>query len=152
VNEAKQSRQLGGLRIVTIGTLAAMLWAMPATAQHSAQFSWDASVSAGVTVYNYYRAPCTGTVTNDVCSAVGAFVKLNAAPITGTSYTDTTVAAGQKYDAYVTAICPTCSPSESDPSNHRAFVVPLDGKPQPPTNFILALLAKIWAILKTIFA
>jgi hypothetical protein len=29
--------------------------------------------------------------------------------------------------------------------------VPLDGQPQPPTNFVLALLARIWAFIHGLF-
>ena len=134
--------------------IALLFVAIPAAAQsHSAQFTWTASTSTGVTSYNYYRAPCTGTVTSGVCSAAGAFVKLNTSPITGTSHTDTTVVAGQRYDSYITSLCPVlCNPPESLESNHQAFIVPLDGRPQPPTNFFLALLARIWHFIRSIFA
>ena len=133
--------------------LLAMVGGSASAQTHSAQFSWTASVSSGVTGYNIYRAPCTGTVSGATCSAAGTFIKLTASPVSGTSFTDSSAAlvAGSKWDAYATSVCPTCNPGESAPSNHQAFAVPLDGQPQPPQNFLLALLARIWGWLKGLF-
>lgn len=61
---------------------------------HAAALSWTASTTPNVT-YNVYRA----------AASTGPFTTpLNAAPITGTSYTDTTVQAGQTYYYVVTAV------------------------------------------------
>jgi len=95
-----------------------------------------ASPSAGVTGYNMYRAPCTGTVTANVCSAEGTFAKLNTVTFTTLTYTDTTVTAGSLYSYYATAVCPTCNPAESGGSNHLGVTVPKDA-PLPPSNLAL---------------
>ena len=61
---------------------------------HAANLSWTASTTPNVT-YKVYRAT----------SATGPFTTpLNAAPITGTTYTDTTVQAGQTYYYVATAV------------------------------------------------
>lgn len=106
-----------------------------ALAQHSISLSWTASTAPNVT-YNVYRAPCTGTITANTCSAAGTFAKLG--NVATTTYPDATVTAGGSYDYYVTALCPPagCSPSisgESTPSNHSAGKTPVD-TPPPPTN------------------
>lgn len=105
------------------------------SAQHSITLSWTASTAPNVT-YNVYRAPCTGTITGNVCSAAGTFAKLG--NVATTTYPDATVTAGGSYDYYVTALCPPtgCSPSmsgESTPSNHSAGKTSAD-TPPPPTN------------------
>ena len=61
---------------------------VPAGPQHSVNLSWKASTSA-VVGYNIYRRGASGVV------------KLNPAPVTGTSYVDRTVQLGQTY-FYVT--------------------------------------------------
>lgn len=100
---------------------------------HSVALSFTASTTPGVTGYNMYRAPCTGTITAGVCSAAGTPVKLNSTPFTALSYTDTTVAAGSSYDYYATSVCPVCAPTESAQSNHVAATIPKD-VPLPPGN------------------
>ena len=61
---------------------------------HAANLSWTASTTANVT-YNVYRAT----------TSTGPFTTpLNSSPITGTTYVDTTVQAGQAYYYVVTAV------------------------------------------------
>ena len=61
---------------------------------HAANLSWTASTTPNVT-YNVYRA----------AASTGPFTTpLNSSPITGTTYVDTTVQAGQTYYYVVTAV------------------------------------------------
>lgn len=61
---------------------------------HAANLSWTASATPNVT-YNVYRAS----------ASAGPFTTpLNASPITGTTYSDTTVQAGQTYYYVATAV------------------------------------------------
>jgi fibronectin type 3 domain-containing protein len=60
---------------------------------HSATLSWDAGTSA-VVGYNVYRATQAG----------GAYTRLNSFLVSGTTYTDATVQAGQTYLYVVTAV------------------------------------------------
>jgi hypothetical protein len=101
------------------------LFSASVTCGQTAKLTWVASNTAGVTGYNVYRAPCTGTITGSACSSAGPFAKLNAALIAGVTYTDATGAPGTVYDYYVTAMCPTaCTPAESAASNHFAVTIP----------------------------
>lgn len=74
---------------------------------HTVGLSWDASTSAEVSGYNVYRA-----LYNYSC---GSFLKINSAPITSTSYTDSQVSTGASYCYATTAV--TASGAESDYSN-----------------------------------
>jgi hypothetical protein len=60
---------------------------------HSVAITWTASTSV-VTGYNEYRSSVSG----------GPYSKLNASPVAGTSYTDTTVQASQTYFYVVTSV------------------------------------------------
>ncbi len=100
---------------------------------HSATIAWTLSASAGVTSQNVYRAPCTGTAAAGACSAEGAFTKIASPGPAVTTYTDSTVAAATGYSYYLTAVCSTCSPSESVPSVHIAAMIP-GNQPAPPTG------------------
>jgi hypothetical protein len=107
-------------RLLYLVPLFAALLAVPARAQsHSVALSWTAPTDPGVN-YNVYRlagsCPASGTA--------GAFVKINTAPVTSTSYTDSTVALGTSC-YYVTA---TLNGAESVPSNTVSGVV-LPGAP-----------------------
>lgn len=130
------------LTFLTFLVLAVALALVPAASAqtHDVALSWTASVSTGVTGYNVYRAPCTGTITGGVCSADGAFAKLTTTLVSGTTYTDSTVAAGNSYDYYVTAVCATCNPQESAPSNKVAPTIP-GNQPLPPTNVTITSVA-----------
>ncbi len=61
---------------------------------HSVTLGWIASSSTGVTGYNVYSATTSGGYTTPV----------NPSPITGTTFTDSTVQGGQTYFYVVTAI------------------------------------------------
>jgi len=104
---------------------------------HSVSLSWVLSSSTGVTSQNVYRGNCTGTVTSGTCStdSTATFTKLSAGAGLGpavTTFTDSTVAAGQSYIYYVTAVCPATGAcqGESAPSSHVAATIP--GNPPPP--------------------
>jgi len=123
-------------RFTLVVFLLLLLTSLPARAQgHSVTLAFTASSTVGVTGYNMYRAPCTGTITANVCSAAGIATKLSVTPFNALSYTDTAVVAGGSYDYYATAVCPTtiCTTAESVPSNHWAVNVPKDVS-QPPGN------------------
>lgn len=107
---------------VTALCLALMLFASPARAQHSASLSWTASSDAAADPtlgYNIYRlaGPCPASGTT-------GFTKLNASPVTTTTYSDATVGLGTVC-YYVTA---TLNGAESVPSNTASAVV-LPGAP-----------------------
>lgn len=74
---------------------------------HTVGLSWDASTSAEVSGYNVYRSVYT--------YSCGSFLKINPAPITSTSYTDSEVTTGASYCYATTAV--TASGAESDYSN-----------------------------------
>lgn len=61
---------------------------------HAVDLAWNASVTPGVAGYNVYRTTTAGS----------GYVKINAALVTGTSYTDTTVSGGQTYFYVTTAV------------------------------------------------
>jgi hypothetical protein len=72
---------------------------------HAANLSWTASTTPNVT-YNVYRAT----------AATGPFTTpLNSSPITGTTYTDTTVQAGQTYYYVATAVANGIESADSSP-------------------------------------
>ena len=62
---------------------------------HAVSLTWTASTSPGVTGYNVYRGTVSGGPYSD---------QLTSTPIAATSYTDTTVAAGQTYYYVATAV------------------------------------------------
>lgn len=101
-------------RTALLWTLVLSLGAMSARAQHIVQVSWTASSDAAGNpslAYNVYRAG----------SCAGQFTKLNSAPLSGTSYSDTHVAIGAVYCYQVTAILDGV---ESIPSNQTIAAVP----------------------------
>jgi len=81
-------------------------------AQHQVQLSWGASSSSGVTGYNIYRGTVSG----------GPYSKINSALVVGTTYTDSSVQAGQNYFYVTTAL--NGSGTESAYSNQVQAVVP----------------------------
>lgn len=62
---------------------------------HAVSLTWTASTSPGVTGYNVYRGTVSGGPYSD---------QLTSTPIAATSYTDTTVVAGQTYYYVTTAV------------------------------------------------
>jgi hypothetical protein len=79
---------------------------------HSVSLTWLASTSPNVAGYNVYRA----------ASAGGAYSKLNSTLISATSFTDTTVQAGETYYYVATAV--DTSAGESEHSNQAQATVP----------------------------
>ena len=86
---------------------------------HSVTLTWTASTDP-VASYNVYRG--TNPPGNEGATPI------NTAPVTGTTYVDTNVTAGEKLDYVVTAV--SASGIESVHSNEVTVTVPL----QPPTN------------------
>jgi len=112
---------------------------------HSASLSWTLSTNAAVTSQNVYRGACAGTVTTGTCrtDSTATFTKLPAGTALGPgvkTFTDSTVTASTGYIYYVTALCATCNPQESIPSNHIAVVIPAD-QPPPPTGLTITSVA-----------
>jgi len=67
---------------------------VPHRPPHSVTLTWTPSASVGVTRYNIYRSSSKG----------GSYEKINIADVTGTSYVDSDVLAGQTYYYVVTAV------------------------------------------------
>ncbi|HEV2500518.1 MAG TPA: choice-of-anchor D domain-containing protein [Terriglobia bacterium] len=80
--------------------------------KHSVTLAWVASTSTGITGYNVY----SGTVSG------GPYTKLNSSLVTSTTYTDSTVQAGQTYYYVTTAV--ESQSAESADSNQATAVVP----------------------------
>jgi hypothetical protein len=79
---------------------------------HSAALNWTASSSSSIAGYNIYRSTTSG----------GSFTKVNSSQVVPTSYTDTTITAGQTYYYVVTAV--DTSGNESTYSNQVTAVIP----------------------------
>lgn len=92
---------------------------------HSVQLSWGASNSQGVDSYNMYRSLTSGGEVMGQPFATG---------LTCCGWTDSNVNANTTYYYKVTAVCSSCSPSESGFSNETSAVIPPNGQPSPPTN------------------
>jgi hypothetical protein len=85
---------------------------IPPPAPKTVTLNWTASATPGVT-YNIYRGTVSG----------GPYLtKVNSSPITGTSFTDTSVVSGQTY--YYVARAEDASGTESVNSNQAVAVVP----------------------------
>ena len=83
---------------------------------HNVQLSWTASTSANVAGYNVYRIASSSQTPPSP-----PYPKVNSSLVSETSYTDTSVVAGQYY-YYATAV--DTSSAESAPSNTAPAVVP----------------------------
>jgi len=81
-------------------------------ASHSVVLNWDASSTSGVSGYNVYRAGTAGGFST---------TPVNPTPVSGLTYTDATVVAGQTYYYVVTAV--DGSQMSSD-SNEVSAVIP----------------------------
>jgi fibronectin type 3 domain-containing protein len=90
---------------------AALTGSGAAPVQHSVNLFWDAS-SSSVSGYNVYRGGQSG----------GPYSKINATPVAGTTYTDSSIQAGQTY-YYVTTSVGTDG-MESGYSNQGMAVIP----------------------------
>jgi len=106
-------------QFLAVVALATIFPAFPARAQqYAVKLSWTASADAAANpslTYNVYRAP----------SCAGHFVQINAAPVTGTAFIDSSAASGAAYCYQVTAVL---SGTESAPSNQAVAAAP------PPAN------------------
>lgn len=101
-------------RFAALLALALAFGAAPAYSQYNVRVTWTASTDAAANpslTYNVYRAA--------TCS--GHFTKLNASPVTTTSYFDNTAATGAAYCYQVTAVL---SGLESVPSNQATVALP----------------------------
>lgn len=90
---------------------------------HTVTLTWSDTNNPAGTKYKPYRADGT-------CSATSQFISLSS-PITGLTYTDSTVVAGKTYCYAVTATDPTNQ--ESAFSNTGAAIIPAL-PPTAPTN------------------
>jgi fibronectin type 3 domain-containing protein len=82
-------------------------------ASHRVALVWNPSSSSGVTGYNVFRAGGSGSYGS---------TPLNAAPVSGTGYTDGTVTAGQTYFYIVTTVG---SGASSAASNEVEATIPV---------------------------
>jgi hypothetical protein len=101
-------------RIAALLALVLASSASPADAQFTVKITWTASVDAAANpslTYDIYRASTCG----------GHFVKINAAPVTGTTYLDASAATGAAYCYQVTAVLGGVT---SAPSNQAIAAVP----------------------------
>lgn len=89
-------------------------WTVTATSGNpQVTLSWNASTTPSVT-YNVYRGMVSG----------GPYSRMNSSPVSGVSYVDTSVAAGQVYYYVVTAA--NSSGMESGYSNQSVATIPLN--------------------------
>ncbi len=82
------------------------------TGSHSVSLNWNASSSSGISGYNVYRSTTSGK----------SYTKLNPTPVSGLTYTDTTVANGATYYYVTTAV--SSSSQESTYSNEAPATIP----------------------------
>jgi hypothetical protein len=86
----------------------------PPSSSHYVVLSWTASTTADVIGYNLYRGTTSG----------GPYpTKLNVSPVTGTSFTDNTVQAGETY-YYVATAVGSDGVTESGYSDETSATVP----------------------------
>jgi fibronectin type 3 domain-containing protein len=83
------------------------------TGDHDVILSWTASGSSGVVGYNIYRGTASGKEST---------TPLNSSPVTGTTYTDSNVTAGQTYYYMITAV--SSSGTQSADSGEVSVTVP----------------------------
>ncbi len=104
----------GDLSVVSNASDSPSLVTLSATGanQHSVTLSWLASTSSGVVGYDVYRGTASG----------GPYTKVNSALVSGTTFTDTTVAAGQTYYYVATAV--NSAGIQSAYSSQAAAVIP----------------------------
>lgn len=87
--------------LAMIALLTVLLWPAVAQAAHTVTLSWTAPVSGTPTGYNVYKLA-------GVCGpSLPNFTKLNSAPITALTFTDTGLADGVTACYQVTAVYPT---------------------------------------------
>lgn len=101
----------GTVSLVSNATGSPTVETFSGTGIHAVSLTWIASASPGVTGYNIYRGTAPGTYP----------VELTSTPVAGTSFTDTTVAAGKTYYYVATAVAGSES---SGYSNQAQATVP----------------------------
>jgi hypothetical protein len=79
---------------------------------HSVALSWSASTSSNITGYNVYRSTTSG----------GPYTVVNGALVTGTTFTDGSVVAGQTYYYVTTAV--DSGSNQSGYSNQAVAAIP----------------------------
>lgn len=130
--------------LLVLGLLVGLAVGVSAQATRTIDLSWDASISTGVT-YNIYRSEvtlgCVGVPQDPTC------IKLNSAPISGLTFTDTGVPVGKVYFYTATAFRNTLESIHS---------VEVEGNlipPEPPTNLqiIAVLLAGLGLLILFLF-
>lgn len=101
-------------------TLFVFLWAAVTSAAqtHSVTLAWVDQLNPSGTQYNAYRA--SGACPATPPTSTAGFVKLNSSSISGMTYIDATVTAGQTYCYVVTAVNTT---SETAPSPDAQAVI-----------------------------
>lgn len=117
-----------------------LLWVLPlflvlalasgvqAQATHSTVFTWTASTSTGATYNAYKQAACAGP-----------FVKINTAPITGLTFTDSGMADGETNCYLFTAVivvAGTTSESLQTQSEIAKIITPVSPTVTPGTAFV----------------
>jgi hypothetical protein len=101
----------GSLSFLSTATNSPTVQALSGTGTHVVDLTWHASTSV-VAGYNVYRGAVSG----------GPYTKLNSSSVSGTTYMDKSVQAGQEYYYVVTAI--DSNNDESAYSNQTSAVVP----------------------------
>jgi len=102
----------GTLTVTSSATSSPLTDALSGTGIHTVDLSWTGSTSTGVVGYNVYRSEASS----------GPFNVINTSPVSGTSFVDSGVTAGQTYYYATTAIGP--SGVESAFSNVASVIVP----------------------------
>lgn len=95
---------------------------------HTVTLNWTDTANPVGTTYNAYRKP-------EACAGAAAFAKINTAPITAKTYTDSGVAPGT-YCYHVTAVS-SISAIESTPSNTAGAVA--ENPIVPPTGLTITV-------------
>lgn len=120
------------LLLAVMAVLCAFVPSAMAAGPHQNALSWNAvpntaptGTTSGVTItgYNVYKANASGVYTK------GTPFQTVAATVT--NFTDTAVTAGGTRFYVVTALCASCTVTESDFSNEFKAVTPLDAAPKP---------------------
>jgi hypothetical protein len=104
----------GGLSIVSSAGASPKLVPLSGTAvnQHSVTLRWVPSTSPNIQGYNVYRGTVSG----------GPYTQINSSLVTGTTYSDATVEAGETYFYVTTAI--NSQGTDSAYSNQASVVIP----------------------------
>ena len=117
------------------GNLAAI-----ASADDALALAW--SPAAGARAYNVYRAPAT----------VGGYARVNATPLTGTSYGDAGLSPETKYSYWVTALGAAGEGRPSDPVSIRTGAAPPPCEPFFADNVTHTLQGRAYALFGFTYA